>query len=893
MRAFCAIFAAFAAMLAAAEATAGVLRSRVVRAAECGEFAPQAGGRLVLPSFDGAEVALSLGARAESVTGHASYGARSVGSRTRNATVVETPSGFVATVTDGRTRRVTVFRWDGESLRVSERAPSGRNRRCATKKAPKQEDGGAAGARKAGRKSSLTGNPLVDGKAMLSGETLTNVVDVLFAFDSSGASWVRTASSFAEENDALGLFAEDRVANMNNILANSGLADRFSFRLAGTIAVKTDARSVRTRYGSADLDAITDYLAGMRTDPDATRAADWKKIRNKRKAVGADIVTFLVKSAESGTVGLGFALDDSSIVQEDFPNLAYNACAVSVAAYDGTIAHECGHNMGAGHAEMADASNSGPQLYGYSTGHYFNVTNAEGVVVDHCMTVMGYNDDGRSASHASSWKSYAQSHYVTVKGKKMRLIDSAYYDDNWRDGLYRETSHFSSPGESCLYDDPVTGRTVDSGVPTGTASHDNARILSKTYPLAANYRLHRDALLVSCSGRGSVEGGGLYVPGKRVKLVATPKKGYVFCGWYSDAKMKKPLPGLWQSDTYTYSLPAGGATVYAKFRAASSDVAQKLSVASDAVFYALEPGAAQTIELEVAAGCMPTVRASGLPDGMSLKRLSDGSWVIKGAPAARGEWTVTVTVATAARPKGVKTTFDVLVGEWTGPTAVSISPRLRNGEGKYEAIAPGSTNSMTAGVKQKIAISCAALSGETDPYVVEGLPPGLSCSGAAITGVPTKTGRFNVRVAPRKAWKWDGSAEFALRVRALPSWAKGTFEGKVVCTNSLRASVRRRGTAKLTVGSTGKISGKLRLTNGGTAAFSFTSYTGQADGTLTAKGTAKVVKDGKTRKFAMTLEVSGEDSSPGTAKLTMLGTSGNTASSFGWDVVNATLSKPQ
>lgn len=881
------------AALMAGTAPAGLLRTRVVPAAACGNLAPQPGDRLVLPSFDGKSVSLSLGARSPSVTGHASYGARSLGSRLRNATVMETPSGFVATVSDERTRRVTVFRWNGDSLCVSERAPAVGSRRCATKKAPKLEDGGSpAGSRKAASRSALTGDPLVDGRAMLSGETLTNVVDVLFAFDASGASWVRTASSFAGEKNALGLFAEDRVANMNNILANSGLADRFSFRLAGTIAVSTDARSVRNASGSADLDAITDFLAGMRTDSNASRAADWKKIRSRRQAVGADIVTFLVKSPETGTVGIGFTLNDSSIRQESFPDLAYNACSVSVAAYDGTIAHECGHNMGAGHAAMADKGNSGPQLYGYSTGHYFDVTNSEGVVVDHCMTVMGYNDDGRSAAHAKSWKSYAQSHHVTAGGRKVRLVDSAYYDDNWRNGLYRESGHFSSPAVSFIYDDPVADVTFDSGVPTGTASHDNARILSRTYPLAANYRLHRDALLVSCSGRGSVEGGGLYVPGKRAKLVATPKKGHVFCGWYSDAKMKKPLPGLWQATSYSYAVPAGGATVYAKFRADSSDAAQSLSIAVDSVFYALEPGAAQTIGLGISAGCLPQVSASGLPDGMSLKRLGDGSWVIRGVPATRGEWTVTVNVSTAARPKAVSTTFDILVGEWSGPEAVSIRPRLRDGTGGYVTLAPGSTNQVTVGVKQRISISCAAISGEADPYVVEGLPPGLSCSGGAISGVPTKSGSFNVRISPRKTWKWAGSAEFTLRVRALPAWAKGTFDGRVVCTSTLKKAVRRKGAAKLTVGSTGKVSGKLRPSGGGTATFAFAHYTGQTDGTLTAKGTAKVVMGGKTRKFAMTLEVSDGGERSGTATLTMRGTDAGTAKAFGWDVVDAAFARP-
>ncbi|MBO7684399.1 MAG: hypothetical protein J6T51_06715 [Kiritimatiellae bacterium] len=882
-----------AAWMLAAQALGGIVRSCVIPASECGTPEPQAGGRLVLPSFDGGTVAVALGPRTKSVTGHASFGGRSDGSTHRNATVVETPSGFVATVTDGRTRNVLVFRWNGESLRVVERAPPGRRGRCGTKAAdarPKEQSAAEGAPQKAASRSSLTGNPLVDGRAMLSGETLTNVVDVLFAFDASAASWVRTASSFAGEKDALGLFAEDRVAGMNNVLENSGLGDRFSYRMAGTVEVSTDARTVRTYYGTADLDAITDYLAGVRTDSDSSRAADWKRIRSRRKDVGADIVTFLVKGAETGTVGIGFSLNDWSISDSTFPDRAYNACAITVAAYDNTIAHECGHNMGAGHASMADADNSGPQLYDYSTGHYFNVTNSEGVIIDHCMTVMGYNDDGYSDTHAGKWLSYAKSHYVTVKGKRVRLIDSAYFDDNWSAGYFREASHFSSPSVGCRYDDPVTGKTVESGVPTGTSSHDNARLLGLTYPLVANYRLHKDALLVSCSGKGSVTGGGFYVPGKKAKLAATPNSGYVFCGWYSDERMKKPLPGLWQEAAYSYTVPSGGATVYAKFRAKASEAAQKLKVSAGTDFVVVSPGGSLRLPLAIDAGCQPTVAAKGLPDGLSLSRMSgDGSWVIHGTPKEEGEWAVTVMVYTAARNDCVSATFDLLVGEWSGPTPVSITPRLRVGTGSYATLKDGSVNAVYKGVKQRIAISSPELSDKTDPFAVDGLPPGLSYADGAISGVPTACGSYLVRVAPRKSWKWKGSAKFTLKVKSLPAWAKGTFVGAAQCTNTLRSAVWRGGPATLTIGLTGRTSGKIQLNRGGAATFSFPYYTAQEDGSFVANGTAKVVKGGKTCKFAMALRVSGAADDAGIATLAMAGAANDPATTFGWDVVGAKL----
>ena len=480
----------------------------------------------------------------------------------------------------------------------------------------------------------------------------------------------------------------------------------------------------------------------------------------------------------------------------------------------------------------------------------------------------------------------------TVKGKRVRLIDSAYFDDNWSYGLFREACHFSSPSVGCRYDDPVTGKTVESGVPTGTSSHNNARLLGLTYPLVANYRLHKDALLVSCSGKGSVTGGGLYVPGKKAKLVATPNSGYVFCGWYSDAKMKKPLPGLWQETTYTYTVPSGGATVYAKFRAKTSEAAQKLSVAAEYDFMAVGVGESLRLPLVIDAGCMPTVSVKNLPEGLSLSRMSgDGSWVVQGTPKKEGEWTVTVTVYTAARQDGVSFSFDILVGEWNGPTPASITPRLRIGTGSYVTLEEGSVNSVYKGVKQRIVVSSPEISDKTDPFAVDGLPPGMSYADGVISGAPTTCGGFLVRVKPRKSWKWKGSAKFTLKVKALPAWAKGTFVGVAQCTNTLRSSVWRGGTATLTIGLTGGISGKMQLNKGGTATLSFPYYTAQADGSLAANGTAKVVKGGKTCKFAMALQVSGAADDAGLATLAMTGATNDPATTFGWDVAEATLAQ--
>ena len=78
----------FATIFLADAAPGGIVRSRVFPASACGKLAPQACGQLVLPSFDGGRVAVTLGRRTESVTGHASFGGRAARSRPEAAPFV-------------------------------------------------------------------------------------------------------------------------------------------------------------------------------------------------------------------------------------------------------------------------------------------------------------------------------------------------------------------------------------------------------------------------------------------------------------------------------------------------------------------------------------------------------------------------------------------------------------------------------------------------------------------------------------------------------------------------------------------------------------------------------------------------------------------------------------
>lgn len=148
---------------------------------------------------------------------------------------------------------------------------------------------------------------------------------------------------------------------------------------------------------------------------------------------------------------------------------------------------------------------------------------------------------------------------------------------------------------------------------------------------------------------------------------------------------------------------------------------------------------------------------------------------------------------------------------------------------------------------------------------------------------------------------------FVLKVVPLPAWAKGTFRGNVEWkiengeseggAEGGASAPGKTGTASLTVGTTGKVSGKLRLGAAKTATFSFSSYSAQGEGSFTAKRTVTVVQGRKKCTFSLELAVScaddatGADGATGTATLTLVGKGGAPARTFGWNRAAADLER--
>ena len=443
------------------------------------------------------------------------------------------------------------------------------------------------------------------------GETVTNVIDVMIAFDRSAERWVKRNYQGGVAN-----FAKDCLSKMNRVLANSGLDGCFTFNLVASPVVDID---VVEEYAAVDTYAAgdgyserleyTDYNAALEDAAGVSAAgkksAAWKALRAERDLSCADIVSILVDSEMSGTVGLAYALDDVSINYPDYmSDVAYCMACIGTTQKDSTQLHEIGHLMGAGHSDEMDTSVwpadlLGPQLFSYSSSSYFDSSFPDDWP-DWRYTVMGYNYPGPSWVDKYGYVIYAE-----------------------------EEQCFSSP---LLF--------APNGVAKGSSAHDNARTLRETYAMVANYRIHKTTLRVEApEGGGTVSGSGAYSAGTKATLKAKPSAGYVFAGWYASyddaaGAFSDPLVGGaadYRAATFTYVTGAESAIVYARFASAGEDrnsIAAALSLPSEPAPRILSTdlplrlsascGVRVAWPVEVQALTAPKVKVAGLPAGLKF-----------------------------------------------------------------------------------------------------------------------------------------------------------------------------------------------------------------------------------------------------------------------------------
>lgn len=730
---------------------AGVLRECSVPASECGDSRLVSGGRLVVPAFDGAEFVLALGSRRSSVTGHASFSATCEGlGGLKNAVVVGTADGFVAKIQDLKTGHLFSVTRNAKGLSVREQVPELRSRRlpCRTKKLPVTTK---ATGKSAKIVTSDTSFATMKAKWLARGEVETNVVDILVAYDKSAQAWLGEQEEYRD--GGIDVFAAECVEKMNLALDNSGL-EEFRFRLAGVKAIDFDAKTVRTNDGGqsiVDFDKLLDYA----TESSSTV---WKDLRATRDLVSADIVTILVDNGMEelggGMVGLGYSLDAAQLgTYDDFADHAFNFCAISEVALDHTMTHEVGHNMGAGHADRDQMNEKrfevGPQLFRHSSAHYFELKDCR------YYTIMGYNWDG-------------------FEGSDMSI----------------EAPFFSTPELSVIMGESEEELMIDdNGEPLGTELHDNARTLRETFAIAANYRPHKNKLVVDVgSGGGTVLGGGAYPAGASVKLTAKPATDFVFAGWYGSydeisGSYAEPLEGVvdYRTVTITYKVPGEDSIVYARFVPKTEDAAFAMSVSCKTPTEGFTAGEAiEPLVVKVESLSLPVVTAKGLPAGL---RFDAKKLTITGTPTAPGLYDVAFTVKNQSKGTKVET-VRIKVANYTDVLITASEDSPEGLQDSYGPFIPGSPVDLT--------LACAV------GWTVSGLPAGLKLDKVTgrITGTPTKPGPSTVYFktsikdpATGKAVAHTATATFIVdELRKLVLQVEGTGTGKATGAGSYVAN---------------------------------------------------------------------------------------------------------
>ena len=412
------------------EEEAGTLRQTVLDAGAASTGALAVGDVLRLSVYDDVTLSLTLVAREEAPLARASFQAEVLGANWRDAVVTETDAGLLVTATDPASGLVYAVVSSDDRVTVREIDPH----------ALPVVDGGV-------RVPEL--DAVRDGvptkRSAASTDQASTVVDMLVAYDRPAAAWAK-ANGGGVTN-----LAQQCVARMNGALANNGLDAAFRFRLVGVMAVDAD--------GDGNLNDTLDKVT--------QKTGAWAAVSAMRDAVGADVVSTMVDTGSAyGTTGLGWSLTQTTESgMRNFSEHAYNVLSVRAAAQSHVMAHETGHNMGAGHAD-AQTSSPGPPSFPYSRGFYFTGTDKRAY-----HTVMAYNNDGYGNS-------------------------------------YDPAPLFSDPDNAW------------AGVPAGDETHDNAQVLARTYAVVAQFRAQKVAL--SYDVFFSPEGGALFSDSVTVTL--TPGK---------------------------------------------------------------------------------------------------------------------------------------------------------------------------------------------------------------------------------------------------------------------------------------------------------------------------------------------------------------------------------
>ena len=340
-------------------------------------------------------------------------------------------------------------------------------------------------------------------------------------------------------------------------------------------------------------------------------------------------------------------------------------------------------------------------------------------------------------------------------------------------------------------------------VSTKAALADKTRKSKKATPRFAVAHYLRG--LADPANGGKVTGSGKYAAGKKVILKATPNKNWTFEGWRLAVAATSA------------AAPAEGYVSKAK--------SLTVSVTNELTYLAMfKPYPKVTVAVDNAKG--GAVKGAG--SYLAGKTVTLTATPKKGY-AFCGWFDADGNLVSLKASYKYKVTADGL--------ALSASFKKEGALAK-PALAWDATN-LIVGVSYSAKLTVA---GESLVSItkVTGLPKGLTFKSGKVSGVPTVAKAVTAKVTvalksnPKKTW----THSVKLNVAALPTWAVGTFKGTLYDGEGEGAA--SKGTVTLTVGKTGKVSGKFIDTKKKAYSFSVASFkTYGEDGVLRTQATMK------------------------------------------------------
>ena len=348
-------------------------------------------------------------------------------------------------------------------------------------------------------------------------------------------------------------------------------------------------------------------------------------------------------------------------------------------------------------------------------------------------------------------------------------------------------------------------------------------------------------LFVESSDRsmGEVTGEGVYAAGATVKLTAKAGKNNVFAGWtylpYFDDELGEEVVTPIEIDGYDFRNPSvsfamttdlADETVVGCFVPTASDAS--VSFEADETVWTIDPDESSALVFSVLSASLPTVKATGLPKGVTLAK--DGTSLVYSkadkSKLAPGKYTVELTAQNVSKAKAsmaVQVVISVAASDFFQGYGLNQSD-----EG-YSAMVGVLASSL-----EDLSDVYAALADDGLDVTFKNLPAGIKATSGvvdeeryySVDGVPTKPGTYVVTVTAKG--KIDNvtvseTAQFFLTVEPLPDALVGTFNGSVYTDDpfDFESETPRTvsvGSLTVTVSGTGAVTAKIVRPTG---AFSF------------------------------------------------------------------------